>query len=129
MIVVKQGLNEVLATLSERVTLPAPYFLLLRVTNVSDELFEKIVLVNNLTTSEAIDRIGLELVADKLLEDLSGAKIHLNEGEYRYEFYESLDTSLDVSGKTLLEVGLLRYYGLKTETLYNEQITEKTYRG
>jgi hypothetical protein len=129
MVNVQIGLNEASVTLNERSVLPSPYYLL-KLVNKGNSSDVKIALVTDLTPTARVNKMSIEVVASLVDEDLNLGKIYLTGGDYIYEFYESSTTTLDVTGLTLLEKGMLRYDTTLSETDYsgNSQ-TEITYNG
>ena len=129
MISVAIGINEVKVTLNERSVLPNPvYVLKLKSTNNSDDV--KIGNVLDLTPGARVNTMSIELVSTALLEDLSNGKFFLTGGDYIYEFYESATITLDETGLTLLERGMLRFDTQVSSTEYTgDTSTDTVYLG
>ena len=116
MINVAIGINEVKVTLTEKSLLPNPVYLLKLInTNNTDDI--KIGNVLDSTSGARVNTITLELTT-ALLEDLSNGKFFLTGGDYIYEFYESATITLDETGLTLLERGMLRFDTQVSSTEY-----------
>ena len=107
MINVKLGINKVVATLSERVTLAAPFYLL-----------------NLINTGDNTNKILVSLLVN---EDLSNGLVFLDAGTYKYEFYQSETNDLIIGNNKLLEEGLLLYEVDIESKQYNTINIEKTY--
>ena len=121
MINVEIGINEVRVTLAERSLLPNPVYLLKLInTNNTDDV--KIGNVLDSTPTARVNTITMELTT-ALLEDLANGKFYLTGGDYVYEFYESAVSTLDDTGLTLLERGMLRFDTQESSTEYNGDIT------
>ncbi len=122
------GINQAHVTLRSRVELSAPIFLLeLEEAGSIDNI--KLLKVDD--TSDATDRtnkLTIEIVATLGAEDLDNGKVYIKPGDFNYRIFESVDATLDITGKKLLEVGLLSYKGDDiAETQYNPTITDKTF--
>lgn len=130
MINLVQGNNQAYVTLSEKVELAAPVFLL-KVTSQSNSDDIKIAVVTDSSNNaNRTNRIAIEVVTSSGLEDLANGQIYLTGGDYIYEFYESADSTLDISGKKLLERGYLRYNTEEIETNYSDSSSQDiTYNG
>ena len=107
MLNVKIGVNKVSVTLSERVTLSLPYYLL-RLTNVNNN---SIKILNSLdqTPFSRVNQMQFELTNDLISENLADSKVYLTAGTYKYEFFEALTDSLIITDNKLLETGLLLF--------------------
>jgi hypothetical protein len=119
------GINKVYATLTERVTVASPFYLL-NLIKIGDNT-KKLALVDDLSPLDRVNTLVLELVTDINLEDLSNGLVYLDAGDYKYEFYQSEDEILDLTGKKLLESGLLTYNPIIISDQYNTTNTEKVY--
>jgi len=125
MLNVKIGINKVSVTLSERVTLSLPYYLL-RLTNVNNN---SIKVLNSLdqTPFSRVNQMQFELTTNLIDEDLANSKIYLTAGTYKYEFFEALTDSLIITDNNLLETGLLLFDVDSNSTDYTTNNTEKVY--
>ncbi len=128
MVNLELGLNNVYVTLSERVELAAPIYLV-KITSQNNPTDSKIALLTDISVaSERVNNLLLEVVTTS--EDLANGKILLEGGDYTYEFYESADAILDVTGKHLLETGMMRYSTPPSMNTYNTNTNgEYTYQG
>ena len=125
MINVKLGINKVVATLSERVTLATPFYLL-NLINTGDNT-NKILLVSDSTPLNRVNTLTVELVSLLVNEDLSNGLVFLGPGTYKYQFYESETNDLIIGNNKLLEEGLLLYEIDIESKQYNTINIEKTY--
>jgi len=125
MINVKLGINKVVATLSERVTLATPFYLL-NLINTGDNT-NKILLVSDSTPLNRVNTLTVELVSLLVNEDLSNGLVFLDAGTYKYEFYQSETNDLIIGNNKLLEEGLLLYEVYIESKQYNTINIEKTY--
>ena len=128
MINVSLGTNKVYVTLRERGELPTPVFLV-GLTAQKDNNDEVIWLsIDTSAATKRVNELNIELVATKALEDLANGKVFLTGGNYNYRIFESDSPALDVTGKKLLEHGLLRFdTESNTEVDYTKTDTDFTY--
>jgi len=129
MVNVTIGINEANVTLTERSELSSPFYLLkLTYTNNTDNV--KIGNVLDLTPGARVNQMQIELVTESSLEDLANGKFFLTGGDYIYEFYESEVQTLEITGLTKLEEGLLRYdTQLDSEEYTGDTSTDFVYQG
>ncbi len=96
--------NQVDVTLTERVTISDPFFLLWLFNKTTDEVVKSFVTDTSLYT----DRYNRFLVS-----------LDLDEGEYLYRFYQkSTDANTDIDGERILEIGELKVVKNEAETIY-----------
>ena len=125
MLNVKIGGNKVSVTLSERVTLSLPYYLL-RLTNVNNNSI-KILHTIDLTPFSRVNQMEFSLVSDLSSENLDSNRVYLTAGTYKYEFFEALTDSLIITDNKLLETGLLLFDVDSDSTDYTTNNTEIIY--
>jgi len=125
MLNVKIGINKVSSTLTERVTLDVPYYLLKLVSTNNNSI--KILSVLDSAPFSRVNKLTLELVTALVDEDLPNGKVYLKAGTYKYEFYQSATTSLIITDNKLLESGLLLFDVDLPSTNYNNTNTEIVY--
>ncbi len=126
MINVSFGNNEKTVTLKDRIDIE-PVFLIMYLGFTGQNDFEKTLQVVDQSSANCkANEIVFELV-DEGSEDLSAGKVYLIGGNYNYQIYQSDAPGVDITGKKLLEQGLLRY---DTETFTEDSLdaeeTEKT---
>jgi len=124
------GINQVFVTLSERVELASPVFLV-RITSQSNSKDSKIARLIDLSIdSDRVNSMTLTVVDSAGAEDLDNGIIHLTDSDYIYEFFESTTAVLNVDGLHLLEMGFIRYDTDHISTEYTPPTTnEITYNG
>lgn len=112
------GNNSVFVTLRERAEL-ANADILVELTNRDSKTEPKILKTSDVSLpTDRVNEIDIEVVADSNDQDLPNSKVHLLSGDYTYRIYESDDNTLDITGKKLLEVGVLNFNTDKTKTEY-----------
>lgn len=99
--------NTVVFTLTERVTLSAPYFLM-RLQSRSTNEIKRVILAAN--QSGYINRYDQFTITESTTEVLTSGTIKLTEGDWNYDIYEqSSSTNLNEDNATAkLESGLIR---------------------
>lgn len=125
MLNVNIGINKVSATLSERVTISAPFYIL-KLIKQEDNTFQLISVLDSAPFSR-VNQLTLELVISEATEDLPNGLVFLTGGTYKYEFYQSDTSALVITDNKLLESGLLKYDTQLQSTQYNTINIEKTY--
>lgn len=125
MLHVKIGVNKVSVTLSERVTLFSPYYLL-RLTNVNDNSI-KIISTLDQAVGSRVNLMKFTLIDNLASEDLENGILYLSKGTYKYEFFEALTDSLIITDNNLLETGLLLFDVDSDSTIYTTNNTEIVY--
>lgn len=129
MITLETGINPVFVTLFERMTLTNPDILINLI--FRDETTKnKVVKTADISSNEdRVNELTVEVVAAEINEDLDFGKVYLNSGFYSYQMFESNDGTRDITGKNLLETGILRFNTDETQTEYVGQQTETIYKG
>lgn len=130
MINVVLGTNKVYVTLRERVELLTPIFLVgLKAKGDSNaEIILKSIDTNPAT--KRVNELNIEVVDDIVDQDLANGKVLLKGGNYNYRIFETDNPALDITGKKLLEQGILRYdTEANTDINYNKTDTDFTYGG
>lgn len=129
MITLEIGINAVFVTLRERSELTNPD-ILVNVIPKNDRTNNKVV-KTAITSDEAdrVDEVEIELVANQVDEDLPNKKIFLQPGLHEYQMFESDDGTEDITGKKLLEAGILDFNQDKITTTYERTKSETVYRG
>lgn len=123
-------MNTVYVTLSERVTLAAPVFLVKIMPQGNPNAFKVVRVLDVSTKLDRVNAIQIEVKATEEAEDLDNGAIYLTGGDYKYEFYESSDTVRDIDGKTFLEDGQMVFDTVETSTTYTVGTNErKSYEG
>lgn len=124
--------NTLIFTLTERITLTSPYFLMKLTSRVSRAI-KRVILAADL--SSQTDRYNKFTLTESTTEVLTSGTVTLNQaGEWDYEIYEqSSSTNLDEKLSTVttaIETGMLRVMGVDTNyKIYNEQGKEyKSYK-
>lgn len=107
--------NTVVFTLTERVTLDSPYFLV-RVNSRSTNITKRFILPAN--ASGSTSRYDQFTITESTTEDLPNGTVSLTAGDWSYKIYEQASsTNLDENlAGTLLEEGFLRV--LRTDDTY-----------
>lgn len=129
MVKLEIGINPVFVTLFERMTLSNPDIL---VNLVFRDETSKNKIIKTLDSSVSTDRVNeltIEVVTTEGAEDLDNAKVYLDSGFYSYQMYESNDGTRDITGKNLLETGILIFNLDENITQYVETTNESIYKG
>lgn len=119
------GTNEVTVTLKDRIDINPVFLILwLQWTSQTDEI-KALQVIDQASDSCKANEIVFEVVTSG--EDLPNGKVILKGGNYNYKIYQSATSGTDITGKKLLESGLLRY-DLESETSaeLDAPTTEKT---
>lgn len=98
--------NTLVFTLTERVTLDVPYFLV-RLQNRSSNVVKRFILPGN--RSGFTDRFDEFVITESTTENLTSGTVSLETGQHFYKIYEqSSDTNLnELLATTLLEEGII----------------------
>jgi len=129
MINVIQGNNSVFVTLRERAELTNAD-ILVELTFSDTKVDPKILLTSDISAStKRVSELPIEVVANEAAEDLPNAKVYLLSGDYQYRIFESTGGSLDITGKKLLEIGVLNFNLDKAKTEYQRPKTKVVYEG
>lgn len=126
MINVIQGINRKVVTLKDRIEEETP-FLILWLQSESQTDFIKAVQVTDVAGPSCVyNEIEFEVVSSG--EDLPNGKVDLSIGGlFNYKIFESDSAGTDITGKRLLENGLLNYeIETFTESTLNAEESEKT---
>lgn len=121
---VTRGANNVLVfTLTERVTLSSPVFLM-RVQSRSTNQIKRFILPAN-QSSETARYDQFTITETSGSEILTSGTVTLTAGDWNYEIYEQSSSSnlLETSSTTLLEKGILRVLGT-TDTYKDPEQTD-----
>ena len=122
--------NTVIFTLTERVTISSPYFLM-KCTSRSSRTTKIFILASNQSSyTERYDKFTITESANEILT--SGTVELKPTGDWDYEIYQQASASnLNVvNSGILLEQGIIRVIGTgDTTTYYNGQTTGYTYYG
>ena len=120
------GNNEKTVTLKDRIDID-PVFLILYLRFTGQNDFVKVLQVSDLASAGCTtNELAFELVNEGD-EDLLNSKVYLIGGNYNYQIYQSDAPGVDITGKKLLEQGLLRYdVPTVTSKALAEDETEKT---
>jgi hypothetical protein len=128
MILYKTQVNEVIVTVTERVTLSSPVFLFSFESDATNDITT--CLAQNISnTTERSDEF---LIEEKASPDNLVGEIELPAGTYTYRIYEQTSTTnLDPESATsLLEEGQCRVIGEEeTDTEYSNNTTNTVYEG
>ena len=116
--------NTVVFTLTERVTLASPYFLM-RLQSRSTNETKRVIITPN--TSSFTTRYDQFTLIENNTENLTNSTIKLFEGDWNYEIYEQASASnlLETNATTLLESGILRV--LATANTYKDPEQTETF--
>ena len=110
----KNSVNKVALTLTERVAIPAPFFLFVFITDGDTEDGEIRLVQDNTASEEQQERFDLFLIEENETGIKEGGAINeairLSEAQYRYKVYESEIETTDIALTTgkVLEVGFMR---------------------
>ena len=124
--VTRSANNTLILTLTERVTLATPYFLM-RLQSRSTNEVKRVILASNLSSSTS--RYDQFTLTESTTEVLTSGTVSLTAGDWYYEIYEQssstnlLETNSSVVG--LLEKGILRVLG--TGDTYKDPQQTDTY--
>lgn len=131
MIVLELGINSVFVTLRERAELTGAVDYLVEITFRDTKNAPKVLLTSDASQStDRVNELSIEVVATSAAEQLPNGKVHLLSGDYTYRIYESPQGSgLDITGKKLLETGVLNYNTDKAKTEYSRTKNKKVYEG
>src|SRR3990167_5562043 len=125
--ITKNTNNTLYFTLTEKVTLTTPVFLV-RVEGRSSSIVKRFILPSD--QSSYTDRYNKFTITESTTEILTSGTITLTSGDYDYRVYEqSSSTNLDeleATVKTPIEYGLLKVLG--TDNTYNAPLDEKEYK-
>ncbi|OHB99871.1 MAG: hypothetical protein A2Z57_11140 [Planctomycetes bacterium RIFCSPHIGHO2_12_39_6] len=125
--ITKNTNNTLYFTLTEKVTLTTPFFLV-RVEGRSSSIVKRFILPSD--QSSYTDRYNKFTITESTTEILTSGTITLTSGDYDYRVYEqSSSTNLDeleATVKTPIEYGLLKVLG--TDNTYNAPLDEKEYK-
>lgn len=129
MINISIGINSVFVTLRERAELTnADILVELNFRDTRNK--PKVLLTSDVSSSaKRVNEIIIEVVATKALENLAAGKVYLISGDYQYRIFESTGGSLDITGKKLLEIGVLNFNTDKAKTEYQRPKTKVVYEG
>jgi hypothetical protein len=99
--------NSVVFTLTERVTLTNPYFLVRAQSRRTNQV-KRFILANN--QSSATERYDLFTITESTTEVLTSGTVTLTAGDWWYQIYEQASSSnlIETSAGTMLEEGILR---------------------
>jgi len=102
------GINQKVVTLKDRIEIE-PVFLILWLQSASQTDYIKSIQVSDIASSACnYNKIEFEIVDSG--EDLPNGKVDLSiGGNFNYKIFESDSAGVDISGKRLLEQGILRY--------------------
>lgn len=118
--------NTVVLTLTERVTLTNPYFLV-RAESRRTAVVKRFILGSNL--SSATERYDKFTIIENAVEDLPNATVTLTGGDWWYEVYEQTSSSnlleTSATNTTPLEKGLFRV--IDTNDTYKDPAQIDTY--
>lgn len=129
MIKLVDGINSAFVTLKDRQEL-ASADILVNLVFRDETSKNKVIKTADIAPAEnRVNEVQIEVVATVGLEDLDNAKIFLQSGFYKYEIYESDDGTRDITGKKLLETGVLIYDLNEQTTDYERTTTETIYTG
>lgn len=114
--------NTVVFTLTERVTLDSPYFLV-KVNSRSTNITKRFILPAN--ASGATARYDQFTITEDDTEDLPNGTVSLTAGDWSYKIYEQASaTNLNENlATTLIEDGILRVLGSSDTYVDSEQTT------
>ena len=85
--------------------------------------------IDSSVSTDRVNKLTIEVVTTEGAEDLDNAKVFLNSGYYSYQMYESDDGTRNITGKTLLETGILIFNLDETFTEYAGTTNETIYKG
>jgi len=123
------GTNSVFVTLFERMTLTNPDILVNLVFRDETSANKVIKTIDSSVSTDRVNKLTIEVVTTEGAEDLDNAKVFLNSGYYSYQMYESDDGTRNITGKTLLETGILIFNLDETQTEYAGTTNETIYKG
>jgi len=123
------GTNSVFVTLFERMTLTNPDILVNLVFRDETSANKVIKTIDSSVSTDRVNKLTIEVVTTEGAEDLDNAKVFLNSGYYSYQMYESDDGTRNITGKTLLETGILIFNLDETFTEYAGTTNETIYKG
>ena len=105
-VLVKNQVNNVVLTLSERSRITSPWFLIVFESKFSDGTTAKCSLQNSIPLN---NRYELLIIEDKTSPNPLNGEVYLIEGEWSYKVYESASQTLDEASTTgrILQQGLL----------------------
>lgn len=114
--------NTVVFTLTERVTLDSPYFLV-KVNSRSTNITKRFILPAN--ASGSTSRYDQFTITESTTEDLPNGTVSLTAGDWSYKIYEQASaTNLNENlATTLIEDGILRVLGSSDTYVDSEQTT------
>jgi len=125
----KIGINPVFVTLRERAELTNPDYLVELI--FRDETTKNKVLktADSSASTDRVNELTIEVVTTEAAEDLDNAKVFLISGDYEYNIFESNDGTRNITGKKLLEKGILNFNQDLTQQQYVRDEDEFIYKG